>query len=318
MELKQFIEQSGASPDYFKTNFVIAFVYQSQKSMPILFAWHLINYLKQSFQIDSLVVSDLSLPQISSQLQTSFLGMQLTYWLKGIEELDKKTQQMLFRYLATYEGPHRILLFCPDQNSLDSSTALTIHVPEYVNESLLGALLHMSKKKNAQVEKQLVSLVKAHQNLTLDQACMAFEYTKILSRPDEVAQMLDRIIESEKSLFALSQHFFAKNATEFYRLWATYQEYYPMTFWCVYWSEQLWRAYFTRAYLEKSQYVHAKTVSARLPFSYLQKDWKKSSLRELKNAHQWMYDLDRSYKNNIETESGIDLFYTKFFLNEFC
>ena len=73
------------------------------------------------------------------------------------------------------------------------------------------------------------------------------------------------------------------------------------------------RAYF----LEKNQMAQAKTVGARLPFSYLQRDWKKSTRAEIKQAHQSIYELDNASKNTIETQAGIDLFYTKFFLNEF-
>lgn len=317
MQLKQFIEQSVASPGFFKTAPVLAFVYSAQKTAPILFASFLMSHLKQHGSIDSFHVADVSLAQLCSRLETSFLGMEVTYWIKGIDELDKKTHQALFRYLEGYNGPHRVVLFCTNQSLSNSSRISMIELPDHVPTSLIPVLLQLTKRKNLTLEKQLVSLVKTYETLTLDQMCMALEYTKIVSKVDEVAQLVDRMVESEKSLFTLSQYFFAKNSSEFYRLWSTYQDYYPVTFWCVYWSEQLWRAYFTRLYLEKSQYAHAKTVSTRLPFSFMQKDWKKSSLVELKNAHQWMYDLDRAYKNNIETESGIDLFYTKFFLNEF-
>ena len=101
-------------------------------------------------------------------------------------------------------------------------------------------------------------------------------------------------------------------------LWDTFEAEYPMTFWCAYWSEQLWRAYHARYYLDRQQMQQAKSIAYRLPFSYMQKDWKKSTLIELRNAHQWIYELDLAYKNNIETQAGIDLFFTKFFLAEFC
>lgn len=317
MQLKQFLEQAITDDVLFKNVSVIAFTYSSEKSLPILFSSYIITQLKQYIVVESIQVTELSFSQILSQLQTSFLGMQLTYWLKGIEELDKKTQQSLFRYLEHYEGPHQILLFCSEQYISRSGGLKIIELPEHVNANLISSLVSFTGKKSVYIEKQLTSLVKTYDDLTLDQICMILQYVQIISKSDDVTQLVDRIVESERSLFTLSQHFFAKNAQAFYQLWATYEDHYPMTFWCVYWSEQLWRAYYTRLYMERSQYPLAKAISARLPFSYIQRDWKKTSLVELKNAHQWIYELDRAYKNNIEPVSGIDIFYNKFFLNEF-
>lgn len=317
MQLKQFLEQPFLDNFLSNNAQVLAFVYSSEKSLPILFASYLATQLKRDTSIESIQVTELTLPQILSRMQTSFLGMQLIYWLKGIEELDKKTQQSLFRYLEQYQGPHRIFLFCTAQNISDSAKLKIVELPDHINGNIVSSLLNFTNKKNLPLEKQLISLAKTYETLTLDQACMILQYAQIMNKSDDITPLIDRIIESEKSLFTLSQHFFAKNSQAFYQLWSIYEDHYPITFWCVYWSEQLWRAYYTRLYMEKSHYSQAKTISARLPFSYLQRDWKKTSLFELKHAHQWIYDLDRAGKNNVETVLGIDIFYNKFFLNEF-
>ena len=44
-------------------------------------------------------------------------------------------------------------------------------------------------------------------------------------------------------LFDLADHFFQKNAVDFFALWQKIFLVYPAEFWSVYWSEQLWLAY---------------------------------------------------------------------------
>jgi hypothetical protein len=127
----------------------------------------------------------------------------------------------------------------------------------------------------------------------------------------------EKIIVPETSLFVISQYFFAKDSRAFFNVWHQYQLEYPLAFWSVFWSEQLWRAYFVWFYLNQKNHAAAKSMSFRLPFTYLQKDWKKSSLTELKNAHQYIYELDLNAKSSVETTYSLDLFYSKFFSNEF-
>lgn len=318
MQLKQFLDQIKNENSFLETQNVISFTL-SDSSMPVVFIAHLISYLKtKQLPIEMFSVNEAELSHIFSRLETSFLGMKISYWLRGIDDLDKKSRQQLLAYLSQYQGPHQILFICNKEEAATYFVKRTcVDLPSTITADIAQSLLVTFKKNNPTIAKHISALVTKYDALSLDQICMLIGYMQVVGKAEDYAKIVDRVVESEHSLFTLSQYFFAKNSTDFYKLWNSVGPVYPITFWCVYWSEQLWRAYYVRYFLTKNQPVQAKSVSARLPFSFLQKDWKKVSLDELKNAHQWIYELDRSHKNSIETDAGIDLFYNKFFLSDF-
>jgi hypothetical protein len=319
MYLKEFLDQTTSDGNLFRIGSVTCFAVKEMHAIPIVFLSHVIaNARAQGAMIESIDFSDRTLAHVVAQLETSFLGMGLTYYLRNCQDLDKKNRQSLFEYLATYQGPHQILLCALNEDGVRLNKQYLVEIPDAIPAPALLALFNFLKKKsNPAIQKFIQSLCVSYTNITLDQACMIISYMQVIGKFDECSQVLERILESEQSLFTLSQYFFAKDASAFFKRWALIESEYPMTFWCTYWSEQLWRAYYARYYLDHNQPLQAKSLGYRLPFSYLQKDWKKSSLQELKNAHQSIYELDFAYKNNIETQVGIELFYTKFFQNQF-
>lgn len=318
MQLKQFFDQAQNGFPFLENENVIIFSVP-QDTIPIIFTAHLIAFLKdRNIPVEMFNVDDCELSHIFSQLETSFLGMKISYWIRGTENLDKKKRLQLLAYVSHYQGPHRILFLTSSEDvSGYLAKRICVELPTIITAELARSLLTAFKRGSPVMTKHLSALVTKYETVTLDQFCMLMGYLQVVGKLDDYNKIVDRVIESEYSLFTLAQHFFSKNSTEFYKLWTHVQEKYPITFWCVYWSEQLWRAYHVRYFLTKGQLTQAKNASARLPFSYMQKDWKRISLNELKNAHQCIYELDRAHKNSIETEAGIDLFFNKFFLNEF-
>jgi len=320
MQFKAFLEKYSSNIAELGNIHLLAFNSAEDAEISIIFASQCIHLIKsQNIHVESLDCTVASYSNIVSQLETSFLGMGLTYWLRGFHEVDKKYRQMMLEYLSHYQGPHQIILFA---NQIDikesSSKKIVINIPESVDPALFAALFVFFKKKNTpQIHKVIQYLCGMYSKISLDQACMIIEYLQVMGKYEDAAQLFERILESEKSLFILSQHFFAKDSAAFFKLWSRFESEYPITFWCTYWSEQLWRAYHVRYFLDRQQSAQAKSIGYRLPFSYLQKDWKKTKLSELKNAHQFIYELDLAFKNNIETESGIELFYSKFLQNQF-
>ena len=57
----------------------------------------------------------------------------------------------------------------------------------------------------------------------------------------------------------------------------------------------------------------ARTVSFRLPFSFLKKDWRMITGTQLQRAHEEIYNLDHAFKNSGSFDM-LDLFYLTFFL----
>jgi hypothetical protein len=319
MQLKEFLDQSAANGAIFRNGSVTCLAVKEPHAIPVVFLAQLISAARShGTVIESIDLDTSSLAQVVGQLQTSFLGMGLTYYLRNCHELDKKNRQTLFEFLSNYSGPHQILLCALNEDAIRLGKQCVVELPDTIQAACFTSLLLFLKKKNSsQTQKFIQALCSSYTTITLDQACMIISYMQVIGKYDECSHVLERILESERSLFALSQHFFAHDSANFFRLWGAFEAEYPMTFWCTYWSEQLWRAYYTAYYLERKQPAQAKSIGYRLPFSYVQKDWKKNSLEQLQRAHHSIYELDAAYKNNIETQAGIELFYNKFFLQKF-
>ena len=318
MHLKDFIDQF--SKNSLETTPTLFFSYDAQTSLSTLFISQLIECFKQKQEpVESLVLTEQSLSEIIGKLETSFLGMSRMYWLRGFSEIEKKYRQNLLQYSSSYQGPHRILMFVPENEiPLGISKHSIIEIPSLVNSALLISLATIfTKKITPSMIQTLKSLETVYNKISLDQACIIITYLQVIGKNNDLNVLLEEILGSEKSLFKLSTYFFSKDASSFFKYWQLYADEYPMPFWCTFWGDQLWRAYYVYYFLERKQYQQAKAMGFRLPFSYMQKDWKKTTLQELKKAHQIIYELDNASKNSLETSAGIDLFYNKFFLNEF-
>lgn len=319
MQFISFINQISQDISFLQNGTAIPVVCP-EDNPPILFMASIVSYVKEKgLMLETIDVTDLELNQLFSRLETSFLGMRMSYVVRGLENKEKKVRQQLLTYLSNYHGPHSIVFLC---NKIDlpffSKNKNLVELPEAVTSDMVLPLLTLFKKNSSPAfAKHINRVISQQEELSLDQVYMLISYMQVIGKTDEYGQIIDRVVETEHSLFTLAQHFFAKNSNEFYQLWAQVHQIYPLTFWTVYWSEQLWRAYYVHYYLSKGQPVQAKSISTRLPFSFMQRDWKKSSLKELQAAHQCIYSLDNAYKNNSEADAGLEIFYNKFFLNQF-
>lgn len=321
MQLKEFLTRYQSDNTLLEKQTIICFAISEKSTLPIIFSSSCISLFKaDGYQIETLDVGRINYSQVVSQLETSFLGMSLYYWLKGFDDIDLNYRSLLIDFLARYQGPHKIIMFLSNGDIAKlAKHHSVISLVSTVDTSLFTAILNFFKKKTTtSIIKLVTHIMSNYSTIDLDQACMIMNYMQVMGRSDESTQQLfEKILESERSLFILSQHFFSKDFPAFYALWSRFESEYPMTFWTTFWSEQLWRAYHAHYFLKQNNVSVAKSIGFRLPFTFMQRDWKKVTLKELKNAHQSIYELDLAYKNNVETQTGIDLFYSKFFLNSF-
>ena len=149
--------------------------------------------------------------------------------------------------------------------------------------------------------------------MTLDQACMLMQYISVMGDVsyESVRGLLQRVVVPDHSLFVLSQHFFAKDQEAFFKLWKQVEPEFPIEFWIPYWSEQLWQASLFVMQVQELGPIGAKKGVTRLPFSFLQRDWKKYGVRELCAAHTFLYGVDFGLKNGY-AEHGLELFLAQF------
>lgn len=317
MQLIQFLE-SASSKEFLNTPRVILF---QAREYPIVFLSQFFTVLKAQQYVETIACDTLVPQEIFAKLEMSFLGLSSLYWLTGMEDLDEKRKSALVTYLKSYTGAHTVFGFISSDSSIkEQKNLLIISIPDALDAAIFQALAVYFQKINAQKNTLFQKLLFAHApTITLDQCCVAIHYGQLIGKDTQLfcASWLDAIIAPEKSLFILSQHFFAKDAKAFLQLWAKVGHEFGLPFWVAFWSEQVWRASYFIAYQEQKQFAPAKKISFRLPFSFMQRDWKKVQREELKNAHAFLYDFDFNLKNSNSESISLDLFFAKFFGNQF-
>jgi hypothetical protein len=289
-----------------------------QETYPLLFFSLLYNAIKsKSEQLISINMLDVEPDSLTSQLSISFLGSRAVYWLRAFHDLDAKKKQTWLKHIHSYTGPHQLILFNESVDWKDSEARSVIELPAMV-DSKQYAQLQTFFKPDLKTSKFVTALFANRPAMSLDIACLMLEYQAVSGAgTDEfMHQWLDKIVVSEASLFTLSQHFFAKSAKSFFQLWSKIGPEYPDVFWVSFWSEQLWRAHYFVKLCKEKDMVQAKKIAFRLPFSVIQRDWRKLDLDELRNAHQALYEFDFNLKHGATSDS-LELIFHKFLLGEY-
>jgi len=150
--------------------------------------------------------------------------------------------------------------------------------------------------------------------LKLEAACSVIRYAVLAGTGVDYffEHWFPTIIEPDTSLFTLSQYFFAKNRRAFFKLWATVKDDYVPIFWVSFWSEQVWRAAQYVQLKQQGQQTEARKIGFRLPFSFLQRDWRQLNVDELEKAHHLLYSTDFMIKNG-SNPSLLEFVYVNFF-----
>jgi len=301
---------------------LICFSTAKGQSYPLLFFSLLFERLRNGlgdrvfFEVLDLSGSDVA--SHYSKLEMSFLGQQCCYFLKGLDVLDVRRRKEWVAYLRSYAGPHQLIFYIPEAASLftcepDVDCALVdITTVDRNGFFLLARSFDVAFSKA--VEHYIRHFFMSQQKMGLDAACLALRYVQLVGgrKPSDITMVLERACEDDTSLFMLAGNFLAKRSQPFFTSLALINKTYPAQFWVSFWSEQLWRAYYYIFYKKENNYKAAKTIGFRLPFSFLQRDWKKLSLAEVKQAHTFLYEADFRMKNG-GSDFSLDVFYTRFF-----
>ena len=105
MVLVEFLKQIQANPSCEGAS-VIAL---ESESYPSSLLSSLFASLKSRTHCASLDTKQYKFADIKAQLETSFLGMRLIYWVKNVHELDAATKKQWQVYVKAYQGPHCII-----------------------------------------------------------------------------------------------------------------------------------------------------------------------------------------------------------------
>ncbi len=322
MKLSRFLEQFNVAPQSSSSLLDYHVICFRGKAMyPLLFLSLLFSYLKNQdhYAIESIDVQNHEHGMIKARLAMRFLGNQVIYWLRGLHTLDSKSKRNWLAYLSSYQGPNTVLFFSTQEfKPALAQNVQIIEVPDEISLSEVYVLLTLFK--NSGVKNRLKFLInhvaRSQEFVPLDTACMLVQYACIVSNTRAFCDTwLAHIVSPKTSLFLLSQYFFAKKArlffTQLHKMTAQYSE----PFWIAFWSDQLWRASMYTMLMKQKNSAEAQKVRFKLPFSFINYDWRRYEVAQLYAAHQFIYDIDYRFKNGSPF-AGLDLFYSRFFLSK--
>jgi len=320
MNLLNFLAQVCSNKPIFSGSLIC---FRGQYNYPLLFFSLLFYRLKKQehYHIVPIEIDGQKKSLIQAQLATKFLGNSLLYWMGNLTGLSWRTQELWLAYLQEYRGPHTIAFFITGDTLFPlKKNMVSVSIPDNVSYKEMVILQQLLPKIPSKWSKQfLQQLGTQYENIPLDLSCLLLHYALLVGKNSDIffTEWLDNIMPLKTSLFLLSQHFFAKNSRIFFEKWLRVHNEFNLQFWIAFWSEQLWRATLYIDLANNNSYTEAKKIKFKLPFSFIQRDWKMYHVHELQHAHQFLFDVDRHLKSN-GSPCSLDLFYSKFFLNQFA
>lgn len=290
-----------------------------EETYPLLF-FSLLMRKKQATDMVHIDLAEQQEDAVKAQLETSFLGMNRTYRLGGLHALSKPIMQQWLQYLSGYQGPNTVVFAVTREAAepfkKESCNAISfVDIPAQIQKSFFtGLFTHFARQPSPLEKRYIDQLYMRTEKIQLDTACLLIQYLQVLgsSAQEFFAGWIDKLVVPDKSLFLLSQYFFAKQSTHFLNMWTGIKDEYPEQFWISFWSEQVWRGLFYCQSMQQRDIANAKKIGYRLPFSFLQKDYRNCSIPLLKEAHEALYELDGKLKNGAGA-MGLDLFFLRYF-----
>ncbi|MFT6765366.1 MAG: hypothetical protein ACJAZS_000242 [Alteromonas naphthalenivorans] len=290
------------------------------KEYPVLFFATLLDRLRKKYTPAPKTISflDTDFVSLQAQLSTTFLGQQDIIWCGNISGLDASTKKKMLPFLATYTGPHTLFSFITTKDitaSVDKQIIINLDDPlsPAEREQLITFLFDRLQWK------QVHELTKeSYKTMSLDTVVLLAQYRLVLGKNTDLfmQQWFEKLLVPDESLFTLTQWFFSRKPQHFFRTWHAIKDNYAPVFWTMFWSEQLWRAHYALSLRKQNKLAEAKQMAYRLPFSFLQRDWKNVSESELQNAHDFLYTADFNIKNG-SSDLFLEVFFNNFFSKQF-
>jgi hypothetical protein len=258
-------------------------------------------------------------------LNQSILGMFSFFWFGDISEAaEAKSTKDLADFMLTYQGPHALCYFIDSTSKLlskkNAKKELIVTLPSELNVAQFNELtrifdINLDTRKTTFIK----NIVSGSTSLDLETSCMLINYIELISSKylDDYSPFLANVIGTSPSLSQLSEYFFAKNSNAFFSVWSKINNEYPDIFWLSFWAEQVWKAHHVIKYLNEKNFVQAKRMAFRLPYSFINRDWQKSNSKELAQAHEFLYHIDYALKTG-SSFCAIDLFYVNYFTGKFA
>jgi hypothetical protein len=273
--------------------------------------------------VELLNLEQFSFDQIQVKFETSFLGQASCFVMYADAAKAGGFDDRLWRYLATYSGMHYLCVAVSEfprgkGNDRIRKVSIEESIDRITYRKLYAFIYQSHSEQGQEIHAQWIDrLFRSTAAVPLDIACAIMPYQSVVGKNVEqfFREWYHRIVPAKHSLFVLSQHLFAQDHKLFYQEWSHMCDEYPQEFWVVFLSEQLWQASMFLSLAQTAGALAAKKVATRLPFSFIQRDWRKHSVERLVNAFDQLYAIDFAGKNGVISD-GLDLVYAKILRKE--
>lgn len=304
------------SSDFWKHNRLLHF---TAPSYPHLFFQTLFDIVTKK-NVLNIEFKKIHLPSIPYQelvalLSQTFLGMSVYYWLGDLSAMSNKDREKLLLFLKNYQGENYLAFFYTELSHYPGAETVTIS--NSIDETTLTPFMHLLGNNLPDVKIQLIKKYLTHvQQISLDTLCMLTDQVA-LTHVRDIHSVIKNLLlptQPQASLSKLADHFFNQDPQSFFNLWSILKDEYPPVFWVSFWADLMWKAFHTSTLLEQKKFAEAKKMSYRLPNSFLQYGYKKSSPTTFVNLHNFLYSIDFALKQG-SMFCSLDMFFIDYFNN---
>jgi hypothetical protein len=286
---------------------------------PLLFSKFFAILKNNGLHVKKYVWEELTCQELQGIDQLSFFSsdkksnaIHTWYWLGDTAQ--SHPQKTDINKYVTQNISKKFWWFCAEkQHGLSDDSALQIHLPEFYTKQSASALVDCfdERYQKPHVKNFMHALFSHSPRYTADQLFLMLEYAEMVSKPmysHFFEDWFKKIITHDASLFSLSGAFFSGQSKDFFLIWNQIKHEYGEPFWITFWSDQLYRAASYCWFMERHDALTAKQFAHKLPFSFVNYQWKKYSSQKLAQLHNELSMLDYALKNSAD-KMGIDIFF---------
>lgn len=243
-------------------------------------------------------------PSWVGTLSQSFLGQSSVYWLSVPPTWAPKAKAEVLKFMNTYQGPHALWIVLDEDGAktLTGSAVKRYHVNPMVSYKQIPQVAQLLGQDRGIRTLEHTGLMRGAGSMSLNEACSLVEHAQFvpLRLPQQSQQYLARLMPYDHSLAGLADLFFRNKQEQFLATWQNIASSYTDMFWVAFWSEQCWRAYWTCHYLAHGQSARARSMSFRLPVSFVRDTWRHQNPQKLLSLYRQLYFFDARVKKGSQ------------------
>lgn len=287
---------------------------------PDLLVAGLVRALSGAMRVQHMNTQEHTIADIELLTASAFLGIDMVYVMTHVDDYSPAALKQFGQFLDRYNGPH-CLLIIGAKTSLDSldnrSSSMTIiSVDAVITKKDCGAIMAFHNiPETPRIQHYIAMLSDHYAPLRYHIIAHFIRYAPVLTLSNkDFMPWIEAIIPHEESLFTLSQLLFQKNSKRFFMQWHRIEHRYGLSFWVAFWSDQMFHAALVVGH--KGYGAPHEMRAMKLPFSFINYDWRMYTVDELKKAHAWLAKFDYGVKNGCSADQ-FNQFFIQFIFGSF-